>query len=313
VTTAEPPAASEPATVYGSSQILPLPPTGMRFMGESDEAFLTIARGLVSLAVEYGLADQSSVLDIGCGYGRVAVGILASRPYRGRYLGFDILRRQVRWCSATITPIAPNMRFTVLDVKNDRYNPKGRLDPVRARFPVRSRSIDICVATSLFTHLDLPTTQRYLRETCRALRPGAVAVTTWFLFDEARLASVTSDQCKFPMRTRVGTVNRTAFPDAPLRAIAFEEAWLRREAEEIGLEVVTIEHGRWDGSDGRTTQDLVVLRRVRAREARESYDDATATIREALELRVVRRLASRTRRALARRRRATTPTGDKGG
>jgi SAM-dependent methyltransferase len=300
MTTAGPPAI-EPATLYGSSLVLPLPPMDMRFMGESDEAFIAIARGLVTLLGEYGLTDQSAVLDIGCGYGRIAVGILASRPYRGRYLGFDILRRQVRWCSTAITPIAPNLRFKVLDVRNDRYNRRGSLDPARTRFPARSNSIDVCVATSLYTHLDLRTTQRYLRETCRVLRPGGVAVTTWFLFDETRLPSVTSEHCRFPMRTRVGTVNRIAFPEAPLRAIAYEEGWLREEAERVGLEVVTIEHGRWDGSNGRTTQDLVVYRRVRAHDRQQSYRDVMAAIRGALELRAVRRLVGRVRRAKARR------------
>jgi len=277
-------------TAFGTSAELPLPPVSLRFMGEDDAQYLAIGRGLADLLGEFGLTDDSRMLDVGCGYGRLAIGILGSRRFRGTYLGFDILRGHIRWCRESITRAFPNVRFEVLNLHNERYNPAGRLDPTTARFPARSGSMDLCAATSVFTHLDLPTTEHYLDEIRRVLRPGGVAVTTWFIYDDARLPAATSDQSKFPMRTQVGAVNRIAFPEEPLKAIGYDEAYVRTSVVAAGLAVVTIEHGRWDGSaSGRTTQDLVVLRREGGPSFRDRVGDTVAAIRGLLR-RVRRRL-----------------------
>ena len=50
------------------------------------------------------LQPQESVLDIGCGVGRIAVPLLDYLGPQGSYLGFDISRDAVEWCAAHITP-----------------------------------------------------------------------------------------------------------------------------------------------------------------------------------------------------------------
>ena len=182
-----------------SGRALPLPPTAMRFMREDDERLIAVADELAGLLVEHGLSADGSVLDIGSGYGRLALGILHSLDYRGRYLGFDILPRHVAWCAATITPTFPMMRFEHLDIRNERYNPAGSLDPATVGFPAASAQTEFCALFSVFTHLHRPVVERYLHEIHRVLRPGGTAVTTWFLFDAARLPAITSNAATYPM------------------------------------------------------------------------------------------------------------------
>jgi SAM-dependent methyltransferase len=230
-------------------------------MGEDDEQLLRVGAELAGLLAERGLQPTSSVLDVGCGYGRLALGILHATDHRGAYLGFDILHRHITWCQESITAAYPNFRFRRLDIRNERYNPEGTIDPTSAVFPADSGSVDICAVFSVFTHLYRSVVERYLAEIRRVLRPGAVAVTTWFLFDDARLSAVISASAAYPMIHTLDEATRYASDEDPLRAIAFEEGLVRTLIRQAGLEVAVLEHGTWAGAPGRVFQDLVVMRR----------------------------------------------------
>jgi SAM-dependent methyltransferase len=236
-------------------------------MGENDDQLLAAGRELAGYLLDRGLTPDMSVLDVGCGYGRLAIGLLDRVHYRGRYLGFDILKRQIAWCAATLTPHYPNLRFTHIDVRNDRYNPQGRVDPDHLRLPAASGSFDMCAMISVCTHLYRPQIERYLGEIERVLKPGGVAVTTWFLFDEARLPAAMADDAAYPMRHVLDADTRYTKEGEPLRAIAFHERAMAEMAAGAGLEIVSIEYGRWTGGEATHTQDIVLFRRQRARSA----------------------------------------------
>ncbi len=109
---------------------LPLPPPELRLMGRSDEAFLDVGDDVVSeLKDLVGLQPDDDILDIGCGYGRVAHALLR-HGHVGRYVGLDILARHVVWCADRLTPVSYGRHtFHHLDVENSRYNPTGSLRP----------------------------------------------------------------------------------------------------------------------------------------------------------------------------------------
>jgi SAM-dependent methyltransferase len=72
-------------------------------MNESDERFLAIGNQSAQLLIEQGLGAADSILDVGCGYGRLAFGLLSQLDFKGRYEGFDVLQRQIDWCRKAIT------------------------------------------------------------------------------------------------------------------------------------------------------------------------------------------------------------------
>jgi len=230
-------------------------------MNEDDEALIRIGDELAGILVEHGLTPDNSVLDVGCGYGRLALGILHATNHRGPYLGFDILRRQIEWCRATITPAFPNVRFVHVDVRNARYNPHGTLEATEAMFPVRSGATDLCALFSVFTHFYRADIDRYLSEIRRVLRPGGVAVTTWFLLDAARIPLAAAADAMYPMVHTLDATARYADATDPLRAIAYDEAAVREAVAAARLELVEVVRGTWAGEPGRTVQDIVVLRR----------------------------------------------------
>lgn len=230
-------------------------------MNEDDAGLIRIGDELAGILVEYGLTPDAAVLDVGCGYGRLALGILHSTDHRGEYLGFDILRRQIEWCRTTITPAFPRTRFVHLDVRNARYNPHGALDATEVTFPTPSAATDLCALFSVFTHLYRADIERYLGEIRRVLRPGGVAVTTWFLLDAARIPIAAAPGAMYPMIHVLDATTRYADATDPLRAIAYDEDAVRAMADAARLEVVAVERGTWAGEAGRTVQDIVVLRR----------------------------------------------------
>jgi SAM-dependent methyltransferase len=237
---------------------LPMPPERLRFMRETDERFVATAHELADLVLEHA-GPEARVLDVGSGYGRLAFG-LVDRGFAGRYDGFDILPKHVAWCRKHLSPVVASLRFHHLDVRNARYNPEGRIDPTRARFPVNG-SFDVVALFSVFTHMDRPSLSHYLAEIHRVLRPGGVAVSTFFLWDEARLDAITSSAAMYPMVHELDRDTRYMNAEDPLHAIAYRRSLVLDLIAEAGFQVEDVELGHWDGRTAPHTQDLVVFRR----------------------------------------------------
>lgn len=241
-------------------QPIPLPPTELRFMSEDDEGVLRVGKGLADTLRRHGLTDDGLLLDVGSGYGRLAIGLMAT-GYGGEYLGIEILKKQERWCRTEFQPYAgDHYAFKHLDVRNGRYNPNGRVLPHEVRFPTPDASCSYVALFSVFTHMYEADIRRYLRQIHRVLRPGGTALTTWFLFNRDRLAQATDPSCtRFPMTNRINAVTRYHEPTDPLRAISYREKCVRRMIEKAGLTLTTLEYGSWCGDKGVDFQDVVVL------------------------------------------------------
>lgn len=230
-------------------------------MNEDDTRFLATGLELASLLFANGVGATADLLDIGSGYGRLAVGLMTADNFGGQYTGFDILPRHVLWCQQNLTKFDSRYVFEHLDVKNSRYNPTGSGDASTANFPVPDSSQDCAAAFSVFTHLYRANIERYLGEIRRVLRPGGVAVTTWLLFSDERLEATTSAESSYPVVHVLDSVTRYSDPDDPLRAIAYDKAFVELLVASAGLRVESVRLGSWAGDHGPTFQDLVVVRR----------------------------------------------------
>jgi SAM-dependent methyltransferase len=177
----------------------------------------------------YLSAEQyESVLDFGCGCGRVARQLIQQRPRPRRYLGLDLHRGMIEWCRANLSPHAPEFEFVHHDVPNPGFNP-GSDKPEVAPFPADDSSFTLVQAWSVFTHLVEPHTPYYLREAARVLRRGGVFHTTWFLFDKS----------EFPMMQDFQTARYINHID-PSNAVMYDRKWVRRETAEAGLTIFSI-------------------------------------------------------------------------
>ncbi|MFN2615312.1 MAG: class I SAM-dependent methyltransferase [Actinomycetota bacterium] len=238
---------------------VPLPPQELRFMREDDERFVRVGdESVEDLRKRAGLDEGSVVVDIGCGYGRLAHALLRWPEFRGRYIGLDILPKHIDWCARELAPLRDGFTFTCIDVKNDRYNPRGSVKGARVKLPVPSGSADVVAMFSVFTHLYPDDVVHYIAEVARLLKADGKAYLTFLLLNDEWRARAERDEPAYPLPHELTSFCRYMSADDPLHAIAYDEAWVQDQLEGAGLSP-TVEHGSWTGREGSSSfQDTVV-------------------------------------------------------
>lgn len=171
-------------------------------------------------------SQYAFVLDFGCGCGRIARQLaMAAAPVPDRYVGIDLHRGMVRWCTRNLGSRLPTFTFEHHDVFNPSFNPDPSLPRV-APLPVEADSVTLLVAWSVFTHLVQSQAEYYLDEVARVLAPEGVVIATFFLFDKAY----------FPMMQDFQNalyINETDLTNA----VVFDRQWLLDSLDARGLRV----------------------------------------------------------------------------
>jgi len=201
---------------------LPFPPEEYRrLVGPTDVRFFDNPTGAPVFA-NLPRDAYASVLDFGCGCGRLARQFLQQQPRPDRYLGFDRHAGMIDWCRSQLAPAATTFDFRHHNAWHPHLNPAGVADPLP--FPAADASASLVIAWSVFTHLLEDQAGYYLREVARVLTADGVAITTGFLFDKAG----------FPMMQEF---QNALFINAvdPTNAVIFDRTWLRTRLAEAGL------------------------------------------------------------------------------
>lgn len=235
-----------------------VPPRRLGYVGGGN--YLWVAEVFRDLFVRYGgLDEETDVLDIGCGNGRMALAVLGVMGERGRYEGFDVIPDGIEWCERTVAPHFPRARFQVADLHSDRYNLNGGSPAANYRFPYDDGSFDLAIATSLFTHLEPDAAANYIAEARRCLRPGGRLFGTWFALagDRPTAGGALGDpHAWFPHEFEDGW--RTVSTRVPEFGIAAPLDWIREAHLSAGFASVEAHFGYWLGAEGPTGQDIVV-------------------------------------------------------
>jgi SAM-dependent methyltransferase len=225
------------------------------------EEFERSARQDVSFLVgSTDLQRHERVLDVGCGAGRLAVGLVEYLGPHGRYEGFDVHRESVTWAVNHLAVGDPRFRFTHVDVRNGSYNPHGREDAATFRFPYSEGSFDLAVLLSVFTHQVPDDMTHYLSEIARVLSPGGRCVATYFLLEgpqRLRLPNLTLDF----VHDLGGyyAVDRKI----PEKAVAYREPFVRHVWEEAGLPIRDVLPAKWADPSGPRWKHVVIGHRPR--------------------------------------------------
>ncbi len=173
-----------------------------RATADVQDDFRKIGEGIIGNMIAQGfIKTDSRVLDVGCGLGRLARP-LVDHLTEGRYTGLDVHRPSIIWCSENYAD-QPRFSFIHMDVFSKEYNPNGPTVDVNASFPVADSAFDFCWSTSLFTHMQIAGTARYLMEQARALVPGGRCWNTYLLLDEEAEENPQGGQGRRPLGASV--------------------------------------------------------------------------------------------------------------
>jgi cyclopropane fatty-acyl-phospholipid synthase-like methyltransferase len=164
------------ATILG----LPLPPIELRMGGahfREDTDFVAAAiRDVALLQRHAGLTRESRLLDWGCGAGRLAVGIRQSLGHVRAYHGVDVQPDLLDWAHENLTD--EHTRFTLVDQRNERYNPDGTSS---FEIPAEAGSVDVLYAYSVFSHMLERDVRGYAGTIAAILAPQGRALMTAFV------------------------------------------------------------------------------------------------------------------------------------
>ncbi len=205
------------------------------------------------------LKPSESVLDVGCGVGRMAVPLTSYLDQRGRYEGFDIVAAEIHWCQKAISSKYPNFHFQLADIINTAYNPYGKFKAAEYTFPFGDETFDFVFLTSVFTHMLPQDMKNYFGEVTRVLKTGGRCLITFFLLNEESNQQIKEGKSTLAFRYDQGEC-RIVKPEAPETVVAYPEALVLGLYELHRLRITQpIGYGYWCGrSNFLSYQDIIV-------------------------------------------------------
>jgi SAM-dependent methyltransferase len=222
-----------PGKDYVIFQGATLPAARMRWCGPEfkDDAFYlqsaeAEARRLVT---RFGLTPQSRVLDVGCGQGRLAIGLLKVGVELD-YTGLDVSRESIAWCQRRLQARHPRFRFQFLDVANERYHQTGQALAPGFRFDFPDRSFDIIYLFSVLSHLREDDMRLYLSDFRRLLAPDGRLFFTAFVEENVPPVSINPEGYIFPQC------------HGPLHVVRYEQSHLLAALRDAGFSLIELTH-----------------------------------------------------------------------
>lgn len=179
-----------------------------------------------------GLSDGATIIDLGCGSGRLA-SALTRGGVKVRFTGTDIVQSLLDYAK---TKSDPSFEF----IMNRELT-----------LPVQDSSCDFFTAFSVFTHLLHHESYVYLQEAKRVLKSGGLAVFSFLEFSEPSHWTI------FEQTVEVNKATQTAHLNMFIERSAIQ-CW----AEHLGLsvqETISATEAPWGG--GALGQSIAVLRK----------------------------------------------------
>jgi SAM-dependent methyltransferase len=230
----------------------------LRISTDPNIDFRESGRTLLTFLIQHcSLRPDHTVLDVGCGVGRLAVALTGYLDGAGRYEGFDIVPEEIAWCQKHITTRFPNFTFQLANVRNSTYNPSGRLRASEHHFPFGDDRFDVVVLASVFTHMFSDEVEHYLTEVARVLKRGGRCFLSFYLLNEQSRQGIEAGTSTFNFRNERGEC-RVQSAVNPELAVAHAEDRLRTLFERRHLSIDEVLYGTWS-SHTTQEQDLIVV------------------------------------------------------
>jgi SAM-dependent methyltransferase len=215
-----------------------IPPYSLRVFVGGAKGFKNVGPWFLNDLKALGFLKQGTrILDIGCGCGRLSYTFSKDKDLIQNnisYVGMDIDRQCIKWCSRNISSQNENFSFFHADLKNKTYNPHGTTPTSAYTFPYADNSFDLIIMTSVFTHLVDADLRRFIQETTRMISQDGTIYASFFTYKDKTEAveGVERRPFKFIHYNDTFAVADDKYPEG---AIAYNEQYLTKIFEENGL------------------------------------------------------------------------------
>jgi SAM-dependent methyltransferase len=227
-----------------------------------------VAQEVVTVIEKYAkLNAGDSILDVGCGCGRIATALTQYVGRESHYIGIDIVPGLISFAKDFITPRYPYFNFLLLNESNSSYEwwrqKEGEIGVAKLTDGVSAQSIDLAISVSLFTHLDYAPALEMLTSIHHVLKNDGRVFMTLFVLDAAAPEGIEAGRTAFSFKHRTPTGKLFAErSDDPTFAVAYDDALLDELISSAGFQLERRVRGYWSiGGTGETFQDVLILRR----------------------------------------------------
>lgn len=240
---------------------LPLPPSNLRFLGcETDEELLNGISNLCKVLTIGGFTLDKDILDIGCGYARLAYG-LYDLGYSNRYVGIDVLKPHIDF-SKQVFSSYPNYQFFHIDLHNGRYNKNGKISVGDLDLNL-DKPFDYICLFSVFTHMVEEDIMNYLKYIKKNLKQDGTCLSTFFSFNDDREAYLKT--ASIPTTIKINSDLYIDSNEEILHVRCYSEKIIGKMIDSSGLKIKKILYGNWCGGNvciPNIYQDMFVLEHV---------------------------------------------------
>ena len=192
-----------------------------------------------------GLRRHHSVLDVGCGHGRMTRELLAYLSHAARYEAFDVRGYVIEKLQRSYTARYPRFNFHHADIRNTRYNPNGIVAASEYVFPFENEAFDFVFLLSIFTHILPVEMEHYIAEISRVLKTGHRCLITYFLLNDESIRLIDSGAIRKTFSHRAEHC-RFEYEHEPEGAVAVEEDFVRHMYERHRLKIIEpLQYGTW--------------------------------------------------------------------
>ncbi|OED43998.1 hypothetical protein AB833_02625 [Chromatiales bacterium (ex Bugula neritina AB1)] len=203
-------------------------------------------------------ALDSSIVELGCGYGRKAAHLknysIQGDEFTGSYLGIDVDDELLEYAKNAFTD-GSKFTFQKSPHSSRTYGSRDMADLVEGvtcRIECHDDSQDLVYSTSLFTHLLEEELKNYVEESYRVLKPGAVMQMNVFVYEFLHRSGNLGSRFKFKHRKGNAYIESLDFPEA---AVAYSSIFLESLCAEIGFSDVEL---RVDDVYGEALQSFLI-------------------------------------------------------
>jgi ubiquinone/menaquinone biosynthesis C-methylase UbiE len=152
--------------------------------------FDLIGRIELDLLKMEGLQPEHTLVDLGCGIGRLAVHVIPTLT-SGSYTGIDISETMLKRAKTRIAEAVPNPPCRITWIKQ-----------TTSHFTLAENSVDMMCAFSVFTHMEHEDSYRYLKDALRIVKPGGRFIFSCLLLTLPASKEIFLNSANLDLKTR---------------------------------------------------------------------------------------------------------------